>query len=150
MNQLLQTTAVRIGEYDFQIGKLAFEDARPAYVRLQKLLSADDKILAEVAQDGVGLFMFAGFGGLIDDEDLKYYTELFGKVTTVAVSAQQTVFLKDKAARDLLFGGQIEIFFEWLDACVEVNFAGARAKLGAVGKRLLAIRTAKAEAEKNK
>ncbi len=133
MNSPLQSTPFEIGGYTFQIGVLNFEDARPAYVKLQRLLQANEEVL-ETA--GIGLFMFAGMSGQLTDEDIKYYVDLFGKVTTVAVSGQQTVFLKDNAARNLLFGGRIELMFDWLDAATEVNFAGAREKLVAARKRL--------------
>ncbi len=140
----LQSTPVELGGYTFQIGLLTFEEARPAYVKLQRLLQANEEVL-ELA--GVGLFMFAGMSNMIDDEELKYYIELFGKHTAVAVSAQQTVFLKDKAARDLLFSGRIELMFEWLDASTEVNFKSAREKLAAARKRVNAHIAAKVQAE---
>lgn len=143
MNQL-SSTSYEIGEKTFQIGLLAFEDARPAYVRLQRILTANEEILAEA---DIGLFMFCGMTGAIDDEDLKFYIELYGKITSVAVTAQQTVFLKDKPARDLCFQGRIEDMFAWLDAATEVNFKTAREKLAAARKRVNALVAAKVQAE---
>ncbi len=140
MNQL-QSTPVEIGGATFQISLLPFEAARPAYVRLQRLLQANEEILATA---DIGLFMFAGMSGQLDDEDLKYYIELFAECTTV-VLGQQTLFLKQPAARTALFSGRMENLFTWLDAACEVNFASAREKLVAARKRLAANQAAKAE-----
>jgi hypothetical protein len=140
----LQSTPVEIGGATYQIGLLSFEQARPAYVKLQRILQANEEILE---QAGIGLFMFSSMSNVLDDDDLKFYIDLFGSVTTVALGAQQTLFLKNKDARDLLFAGRIEIMFEWLDAATDVNFKSAREKLTAARKRVNAHIAAKVQAE---
>ncbi len=140
----LSSTPVEIDGAIYQIGLLPFEDARPAYVKLQRILTANDEMLATA---DIGLFMMCGMLGVIDDEELKYYIDLFGKHTSVSLGPNQTVFLKDKAARDLCFQGRMENLFAWLDAATEVNFKNAREKLAAARKRVNALVAAKAQAE---
>lgn len=141
---LLQSTHFEIGGVDYQIGLLSFEDARPTYVKLQRLLSANDDDLTTF---GNGLFMFATYAGVLTDDDLKWYIEMFGKTTQVQYNEKQRLFLKDKLSRDLLFMGRMDDMFLWLDACVEANFKVAAEKLRAARQRLVAAVAAKAAAK---
>lgn len=141
----MQSTTVRIGEFDYQISMLAFKDARPVYSKIQRLLVLNED---EIASSGLGLFMFAGFSGGIDDATLGELIEAFSKVTTVALNATQTVSLGKEDARNLVFGGRLEDMFQWLDECVKYNFAGCMAKLEAARSTFEAKRAAKAEPKK--
>lgn len=140
----MQSTTVRIGEYDYQIGLLAFKDSRPVYSKIQRLLSlAED----ELVKSGLGLMMFAGFSGGLSDDDLSMLIDAFGKVTTVSITATQSFPLSQEAARNMVFAGKLEDMFAWLDAAIGYNFGGCMAKLDAARRAFEADRAAKAEAE---
>jgi hypothetical protein len=142
---MMQSTTVRIGERDFQIGLLPFKAARPVYSKIQRLLVLNED---EIASSGLGLFMFAGFSGGVDDATLGELIEAFGAVTQVAISPTQTLPLSKDEARNLVFAGRLEDMFQWLDECVKYNFAGCMAKLDAARSTFEAKRAAKAEPKK--
>lgn len=141
-NPLLQIHEAEIGGRLFQVRVLAFNEGRQVYSRLQRLLNMyEDESLA-----GAGVFMVAGLAGAVSDDDLAFYCNVFGKCTTVAVSATSTLDLSDDTKRTAVFAGRFEDMFDWLDFCVKVNFAGVIAKLAAA-KLAMEQRVAAAKAQ---
>lgn len=144
MSALLETKNFVIGGRNFAIRVLPFVKSREVYSKLQTIISVNEEALDTT---GLGLFMFSGLAGLIKDEDLKFYIETFGSTTMVELDEQRRVDLSDDAKRGLAFSGRFEDTFEWLDACVEVNYGGVIAKLRAARRDMQARLAAKAEAE---
>ncbi len=142
MSALLKTQSREIGGRNFQIRLLSFDESRQVYSKLQRLLSANEETLEEA---GLGLFMFAGLAGGVSDDDLKLYCQVFGEATTVEMGPTMQLSLKDSAHRTAVFSGQFEDVFEWLDACVDINFGGVIAKMRAARVRQQAFLAAKAE-----
>lgn len=128
---------IEISGNTYTVRRLPFVQSRKVYDRLKRVLQfafTDDKLLA----DGASPFMLAGLAGGVSDEDLEFYCNAFGDVTTVDVPGEQApLSLKAPAVRERLFGvgGNFEDVFVWLDFAVQVNFAGAIAKMrGALQK----------------
>lgn len=131
MSGLQPTEAVEIGGLVFNIGRLPFGRASAVYTRLNKVLHTafgEDKNLTS----GVPL-MFAGMAGALPEEDLKFYCAEFGKVTTVDVTPEKSVLLRNEAAFEQVFGAQgvlgFEDVFVWLDHAIRMNFSGAIEKM---------------------
>jgi hypothetical protein len=142
MSALLKTQSREIGGRNYQIRLLSFDESRQVYSKIQRLLSANEEVLEET---GLGFFMFAGLAGGVSDEDLKLYCSVFGEATTVEMGPNMTLSLKDAGSRTAVFSGQFEDVFEWLDACVAINFGGVIAKMRAARLHQKAWRAAKAE-----
>lgn len=141
MSNIMQIESREIGDKTFQIRLLPFSDGRKAYSKLQKLLSAHgDEVLT---QAGIGLFMFAGLAGAVSDDDLAFFCDVFGKSTEVNLGGNKTLTLSNEANRTIVFAGAYDNLFEWLDACVEINFASVMGKLSAARKQLESITAAK-------
>lgn len=146
MSNLMAVESRDIGGKVFQIRLLPFVDGRKAYARLQKLLAVHgDEVLN---QTGLGLFLFAGLAGLVNDEDLSFFCEVFGKVTDVSLGGNVTLTLGTDANRTTVFAGAFEDLFTWLDECVAINFGTIMGKLSAARKQLEVIAAAKAAAKK--
>ncbi len=129
---VLPQKTVEIGGQSYILSALSYAEGRPAYSKLQRLMAASD-ILEET---GVGLFMFAGMTDVFEDEDMKYFVELFGRHTQLAVSSDKTIPLNSDASRTTAFACNWDAMYEWLDACVEFNFSGVKGKLQAARKRI--------------
>lgn len=141
-NQVFPTATREIGGRIYTVRALAFSEARKAYSKLQRLLAANEEVLAEA---GVGLFMFAGLAGAIDDEELKFYIDIFGPTTEAAMSPVITLNLGAEDRRNVVFAGRFEDVFEWLDFCVEHNFSAVIAKLRGVRRALEARQAQQAQ-----
>jgi hypothetical protein len=123
-----------IGGRRYQIRSLAFADQRKVYSRMQRVMMAyGDELLKDA---NVGLFMFAGMAGLLTDEDMTFYCDTFGKVTDVDMGDGRQLVLSNDVNRTLVFSGSFADLFEWLDACVEVNFSSVMSKLSGARKSL--------------
>ncbi|MEY4507961.1 MAG: hypothetical protein RLZZ450_83 [Pseudomonadota bacterium] len=144
MSALLSTTPVEINGRTYQIRPLAFADARQVYAKMQRLLALHGD--EAVTESKCGLFLFAGLIGAINDDDLKFFIDKFGPTTVCALDAQRTLPLTTDEHRSNVFAGCFEECLAWLDACVDVNYAGVMAKLGAAKTAL----EAKVEAAKAK
>jgi hypothetical protein len=143
-NPLLAVKPYVIGGRNYAISVLPFAKSREVYSKLQSIISVNEETLNEA---GVGLFMLAGLAGHMPDEDLKFYITAFGPTTTVEIDAQRRFDLGDDIKRGIVFADRFEELFEWLDACVEVNFGGVIAKQRAARSAMQARRAAKAEAD---
>lgn len=116
---------IKIGERKFTIRTLSYGKAKPLYMKLQAILVAyaDDKY----ERMGLGVIPFAMNGGALTEEDLDLLVETFGEVTTVSgrtPDGQPTTLKLDQRQRDAIFAGAFEDMFEWLEACVKLNFEG--------------------------
>jgi hypothetical protein len=141
MSNLMQVESREIGGKVFQIRLLPFVDGRKTYARLQKMLAVHgDEVLN---QTGLGLFMFAGLAGLVNDDDLAFFCEAYGKVTDVSLGGNVTLTLGTDANRTTVFAGAFEDMFTWLDECTAINFSAVMGKLSAARKQLEAIAAAK-------
>lgn len=142
----MQVESREIGGRTFQIRLLPFVEARKTYSKLQKILAVHgDEVLGKT---GLGLFMFAGLAGLLNDDDLAFFCEAYGKTTDVNLGGNATLTLGSDSNRTTVFSGQFEDLFVWLDECTSINFAAVMGKLSAARKQLEVEAAAKRAAEK--
>jgi len=123
----------------FTIRTLKYGKAREVYSKLQNILLAyvDDEAAS------FGAVMGAMMGGAISDADFDFIVERFGEETTVVsyVDGKEHVIPRlNKEAREDVFAGEFQAVFDWLEACIQLNFAG-------VVKKLEAVKPAVAEAK---
>ncbi len=115
-----------IGGKQYQIRVLNVAEARKVYQRVQQLLAiVGDENLAESGLDPI---LVAGMSGALKENDLDYLCEKFGPTTTVDMGDGRVLVLKADVQNDL-FAGNFEHMFEWLAACISVNFGGVIAKM---------------------
>lgn len=100
-------------------------DGRAAYARLQRLLA----MMAEEELAKTDAVLLAGLGGLLTEEDLTFYCNVFEKYTTVDMGDGRTLPLLKNM--DQVFSGEIENLLEWIKFCIEVNFSGVIVKMKA-------------------
>jgi hypothetical protein len=131
---ILAVTSVEMGERTLQIGRLAFGVQRAAYARLMKVarLYGDESL----SQTGLGLFQLASVAGVLNDDDMKFFCETYGSITSVFMGGTSTIRLDTEANRTTVFCDSFQDVFVWLDAATEVIF-GATLKALADGQRRL-------------
>lgn len=114
-----------IGDVTFEVTPLGFKVGRKAFVRLSKALGPSLKELT-AAKDLLHAGTIAGaFGKVIEhvsDEDLDWFAEIMGKGTRFSRDGDKWPFLNE-ANREVLFAGNLTLFFQWLAFCLEVNFS---------------------------
>lgn len=122
----------QIGEVTFYVSPLPFSKARRVGLRLAKTLApgigATMEALAAVG-GSVGDVDTASIGPAlgtaldpVSDEDLEYFAEVFGGVTRFSTDGTAKPFL-GKAEREILFRGNLVLFFQWLVFAVEANYS---------------------------
>lgn len=132
-NPLLVCKNFEINGLEYKLRPLTVLAARPIIPILQRCLGA-----MELTQGSLKNFLFtAGLGGMLTEQDLDLMVKAFGPSTTVTVPSadgkgDRTLVLDKPGVQDELFGGQLEFMYEWLEACIDFNFAGALAKMYAV------------------
>ena len=131
---MLPQKVVEIGDKDFTITALSVADARQAYARAHRVLVLAAESV--VASTGTGAVLFATFSGGLSEEDIDVLTKLFAPRTMVDFRDGSALPLTSKEAMDRAFSGALEHLFEWLDACLDVNFAGLMAKMSAAALKL--------------
>lgn len=120
---MLETTIKEIDGHQFEITQLPFGRARRVLVRLSKEIlpvlvtamngQADPQLLATALREGLAQ---------VSDADLEFYAEEFGHGSFLCQPDGKKPRL-DRSHREIVFGGKLLMFFKWLYACVEVNFA---------------------------
>lgn len=134
MSALLVCKNYEIGDFEFKVRPISVAKARKVLAVLQKCVGSLE--LNKGAMDN--FLLTAGIGGALTDEDLGVLIDAFGEKTTVSIPSAdpgkepRQVVLSTPAAQDEVFSGQFEHLYEWLDKCVEFNFAGTLAKMHAV------------------
>jgi hypothetical protein len=126
MSQFLTCESRTIGGKEYQIRVLSVgEGARKIYHRLLSIVG-DKENLA-----GLDPVFTAIMAGALSEEDTDALVKTFAPTTTVDMGGdpQRTVSLKDPKVQDEIFSANLEEMFEWLSACVEVNFGGVIAKM---------------------
>lgn len=132
MSGILASEDREIGGNIYTVRMLSVREARTVYARVQRYLFAwgDDDAKA------LGPIMMAGLGGLVQEADLDYLCDVFGKETSVQVGDRVIHLKVDKTpagskspGQDELFAGNFEHLLEWLDFAIEANFKGVIAKL---------------------
>lgn len=123
-------TKKEIGGRTFTLSSLRFDHAREVYAKIAPMLQAYGNEQMVKTTEALTLFVVAGMGNAISAEDLKFYCEKFGPTTTVDLDANAMLLLKNKEHMAQAFAeDNFADMFEWLDACVEHNFASVIAKI---------------------
>ncbi len=119
-----------LGGIHFRVTPLGFKEARRAFVRLTKAVgpalarAADGTDPANARPEDLDMgSVLEALVDRVEDSDLEWFANVFGKTTTFSRDGQKWPILRE-AEREVLFGGgQLMLFFEWLKFCLEVNFA---------------------------
>lgn len=117
----------------FEIRPLNVEKGRKVFARSQKLLmllAEEDKSL------GIDPVAFSVMAGALSEEDLAFLCDQFAPTCTVHFSEDRVLGLSK--CMDEVFAGQIDVMFEWLVACLDVNFGGYLAKMRCAVKEIAA------------
>jgi len=111
----------------YQIRCLNVAEGRKVYHRIQKLMAI---VGDEDGLKGIDPVFAAIFAGALDEADVDFLVQKFAAVTSVNFGGdpERVLSLKDTKVQDELFAGNLECMFEWLSACVMVNFGGVIAK----------------------
>jgi hypothetical protein len=111
----------------FNITKLNVVEGRKVYHRAQKLLV----FLTDTSKtQGLDPIAFASMAGILSEADLDALVDAFAAKTSVELDGERTKPLAGKnGCMDEVFAGRIELMFEWLIACLELNFGGYLAKM---------------------
>lgn len=133
----MRTEVVDVDGTTFHLNSMPFKDSRKVFWRLSKLAPMYEN--DEILELGLGLFEFAGLNGAVDEDDLEFFCEAFGKVSRVTKpGTTDELALNTEANRAKAFGDDLELMFKWLDACASFSFgpmlkkyAGAEAKMRA-------------------
>lgn len=131
MSNLLYTQERIIGGKKYTIRPLDVAMGRKVYARVQRYL----QLFATEAQVtlGVSAMLMAGMSDNIgSDDDIDWLCMTFGPSTTVDFGDGRVLPLSNVGAQNELFMGSYEDQYEWLDACIEVNFKGIIEKLKGV------------------
>jgi hypothetical protein len=113
----------------FEVTPLGHKKARKAFMRLSKAIGP---ALAGAAGSGdvsdltgADVNIAAALGELVNhvsDEDLEWFSDVFGRTTRFSTDGQKWPFL-DAANREVLFSGRLLLFFHWLAFALEENFS---------------------------
>ncbi len=116
-----------VTQLDFDASLLAFDRlARtigPVFAKLGDAKRTGGVKLSDLLETGIKSVSHA---------DLVHFAEVFGKTTRYSIDGGETWPYLHKAARTVLFAGDLPLFFAWLAMAVEVNFAGFFDALGTV------------------
>lgn len=115
MGQEIRTT--EIGPYTYAVTQLDANKARPVFVRLMNILARAGR-MADNPAAAIGELL-----ATLKDEDLKYFCEEFGKLSTVTGGEYED---KTPYLTGLCFGshfaGQFGRMFDWLVFAILSNF----------------------------
>jgi hypothetical protein len=142
MSHLLKTTETTIGGKSYTIRLLSVEQARRILPIVQRAVGSLDPDV-----DVHGRTLIAGFTGLLSPEDMDKLVNVFAPTTTVDMADRakapdgttlpaRVLRLDQKTAQDELWGGELELMLEWVDACIDANFGSMIAKTRGVVKAL--------------
>lgn len=137
---ITQTEDRIIGGRKYTIRVLPVVDGRKVYARVQKYMALYSTDIQK--ETGMGPLMSIGIHSGLEESEISFLVGVFAPVTTVELDAERTVMLggKDSAKhQDELWAAAYEDMFEWLDACIEINFRGVIEKMkGALQSRVAA------------
>jgi len=139
---LLRTETYPIGGREYTVRVLPSAQARKAFGRVQKMLMVDEE---GCVKTGLGVTMMAVMLGQVSDEDVEALVQLFAPNTSVDMGENRVVQLKDPKVQDELWAGGLEDMYAWLDACIDVNFAGVLEKTRGALKVIAGLSAPKAE-----
>lgn len=144
MAHLRRTDSTDIDGKTFKVKALTFEDARKAYAIIQRALP----VLAVEDLDEEGGILFACLTGHLSKEDIDVLCEVFANETTVDFNdpvdgkSSRVLKLSLKDVQDEVFSGQLELMYDWLAFCVDLNFKGTLGKMGAALRKMAAKKVA--------
>ena len=119
--------SVEISGHTYTIRKLPLASARKVFARLQRVLAlyAD----RDMAAEGLSPIVCANLAGALSEADLQFYATEFGPSTTVQWEDDRVLMLKDPKHQEEAFADNFADQLDWIDACVQLNFAGVLAKI---------------------
>jgi hypothetical protein len=142
---ITQTEDRIIGGRKFTIRVLPVIEGRKVYARVQKYLALYSTDLQK--ETGMGPLMSVGLHSTLEESEVAFLVDAFAPVTQVELDAERTVMLGGKDGikhQNEIFTAAYEDMFEWLDACIEINFRGVIEKM----KGVLQSRAAAAQNQK--
>jgi hypothetical protein len=131
MSKLLAQQTRTIDGVDFTISTLSLAESRKIFYKIQGLLQLHN---LDVEAAGYDPCMLAALTSALKEEDLQACIDAFAPLTSVQED-ELVFYLKDKVALDRTFAGRMDLMFEWISACIEVNFKGVIEKMRAAAKR---------------
>lgn len=152
MAHLRRTDSTDIDGKTFKVKALTFEDARKAYSIIQRALP----VLAVEDFDEEGGILFACLTGHLTKEDIDVLCEVFAKETMVDFNdptegkTSRVLKLSLPEVQDEVFSGALELMYDWLAFCVDLNFKGTLGKMGAALRKMAAKKVAQDKAEAKK
>lgn len=124
----LKSETKTIGENQYTVTVLPVVSGREALVRLQRLLAGGIGAITQGNRQDIPAAL-AGISERLTAADLEWFCEKFGKATSVAMPPSddapqgRVLVLAGSDAQTAVFAGNYLEMFEWLEFCIEVNFA---------------------------
>ena len=127
----IETRRLEIAPYTYEVTQLDAVKGRSAFVRLSNLMG---KVFATATTDKAVL---GNMLMTLRDEDLTYFCDLFGELTTVTGGEHEdkTPYLKGMLFRTH-FAGRYDLMTEWLVFCIQANFQSFFDRLPELMERL--------------
>lgn len=141
MTNALRQEAFEIGGKLYTIRVLNVADTRKISAIVNKIVP----ILTDDDSADLGGLLSAAMSGALTDAEIDKLVSVFAPVTQVDMGDDRVVSLKDALVQDELWSGAIELQYEWLQKCIDLNFEGLLGKSrAAVAKMLAKAREARA------
>lgn len=110
-----------IGDHDYRVLPVGIDEGIPALVRLIKIASP---LFGALTQADLPR-LFEVLPTVLDDKDVLYFAELFGKVSFYANDGKWVPLIsRPHNHRSLHFAGDYLQFLRWIIFNIEVNFGG--------------------------
>lgn len=136
LSGLLRSVTAPIGNKTFEIKVLNLEASRKAWVQIQAWIVGIDagatinETLAASGSDArTGAVEMVGHLGNLSERALDELTQVFAEKTSFKVQVrtpegvrEDIRFLKEPGALDAAFGGEFDLYLEWLNYCIALNF----------------------------
>lgn len=115
-----------IGGRSFKITQLGFRKSRQVFVRLAKALGPSLALVADNAKSIKDLPLAGMLRAAIeniDDHDLEWLADVFGETSQIEAGGGKWPFLTEGLREEVFGYGALGLFFQWIWACLEVNYA---------------------------
>jgi hypothetical protein len=124
----------KIGEYTFEVSTLPYSSAQKVLLKSKELLMLK---VADTGQfeEGVSPLSAAVFMDL-EEEKLEFVVEKMAEVSRVKTEGGS--YLPLKSQKEIVFAGNMDVMFQWLDFALEVSFASFLGGLKSVASKQIA------------
>ncbi len=165
MKGMMRAVEVEIGGHLLTIKVMNIESSRKVWAKLQRLIlalviqrAAVEESAPELRFDEAALLAaIEGKGGLVDEELMKALSDSFAPFSTFQIDVDNgdgrtrtdIGRLSEPGKLDVVFGGDISAYLEWMDVNIQLNFHRQIEKMQGVlelaAKRAEEAKTPKAE-----